>query len=148
MKWSRLAWMTMALGLVLEPAGGARAAGSVNDAIDAYVYGYPLVTMEMTRRISTNVTRPEGTRAPMGQFARLREYPTAAFRDVTAPNADTLYTVVWLDVGKEPWIVSVPAMEERYYLLPLLDGWTTVFAAPGTRTTGEAAQNFAVTGPG
>ena len=117
-------------------------------ATDAYIYGYPLVTMEMTRRISTNVAKPVGTRAPMGQFARLREYPTAKFRDVTAPNADTLYTVTWLDVGKEPWIVSVPAMKERYYLLPLLDGWTTVFAAPGKRTTGDAAQKFAVTGPG
>ena len=117
-------------------------------ATDAYIYGYPLVTMEMTRRIMTNVAAPEGTRAPMGQFARLREYPTAKFRDITAPNADTLYTVAWLDVGKEPWIVSVPAMKDRYYLLPLLDGWTNVFAAPGTRTTGGAAQTFAVTGPG
>jgi len=117
-------------------------------AMDAYIYGYPLITMEMTRRISTNVAKPVGTRAPMGQFARLREYPTAKFRDVTAPNADTLYTIAWLDVGKEPWIVSVPAMKDRYYLLPLLDGWTHVFAAPGKRTTGDGAQKFAVTGPG
>lgn len=115
---------------------------------EAYIYGYPLVTMDMTRRVSTNVAKPEGTRAPMGQFARLREYPTAAFRDVTAPNADTLYTMAWLDVGKEPWIVSAPAMGKRYYLLPMLDGWTTVFDVPGTRTTGGAAQTFAITGPG
>jgi hypothetical protein len=48
--------------------------------------------MEQTRRVMTNVAAPEGTRAPMGHFVRMREYPTAAFRDVTAPNADTLYT--------------------------------------------------------
>src|SRR5262245_39106902 len=77
---------------------------AVPDGIDAYVYGYPLVTMEMTRRVMTNVRQPEGTRAPMGQFVRMREYPSAAFRDVTAPNADTLYTTAWLDVGKEPWV--------------------------------------------
>lgn len=59
-------------------------------AIDAYVYAYPLITMEMTRRVMTNVEKPDGTRAPMGQLNRMREYPTAAFRDVTAPNADTL----------------------------------------------------------
>jgi hypothetical protein len=59
-------------------------------ATDAYIYGYPLVTMEYTRRVMTNVAMPEGTRAPMGQFVRARQYPTAAFRDVTAPNADTL----------------------------------------------------------
>jgi hypothetical protein len=64
--------------------------------------------MEMTRRVMTNVREPVGTRAPMGHLIRLREYPTAAFRDVTAPNADTLYTMAWLDVAKEPWILSLP----------------------------------------
>lgn len=114
----------------------------------AYVYAYPLVTMEMTRRVMTNVTRPEGARAPMGQFVRMREYPDAQFRDVTAPNADTLYTTAWFDVSKEPWIVSVPDMKGRYFLLPMLDGWTNVFQDPGTRVTGSKAQTFAITGPG
>lgn len=117
-------------------------------ATDAYVYGYPLVTMEMTRRIMTNVAAPAGTRAPMGQFARIREYPTAAFRDVTAPNADTLYTIAWADVGKEPWVLSLPDMKGRYYLFPMLDGWTSVFQVPGSRTTGTGAQTYAITGPG
>lgn len=71
-------------------------------AMDAYVYGYALVTMEMTRRVMTNVEKAEPPRAPMGQLMRMREYPNAAFRDVTAPNADTLYTNGFIDVGKEP----------------------------------------------
>src|SRR4249920_1411897 len=117
-------------------------------ATDAYIFGYPLVTMEMTRRIITNVAAPVGTRGPMGQIIKLREYPDAAFRDVTAPNADTLYTTSFLDVGKEPWVLSVPNMKGRYFLLPMLDGWTTVFQVPGKRTTGTGAQTFAITGPG
>lgn len=117
-------------------------------AIDAYVYGYPLVTMEMTRRVMTNVAAPEGTKAPMGQLLRMRQYPTAAFRDVTAPNADTLYTTAWIDVGKEPWILSIPDMADRYFLFPMLDGWTDVFQVPGKRTTGTGAQTYAITGPG
>jgi hypothetical protein len=117
-------------------------------ATEAYVYGYPLVTMEMTRRIMTNVDKPAGTHAPMGQFVRLREYPNAQYRDVTAPNADTLYTTAWFDVSKEPWIISVPDMQGRYFLLPMLDGWTDVFQVPGKRTTGTKAQTFAITGPG
>jgi hypothetical protein len=117
-------------------------------ATDAYIYGYPLVTMEMTRRVITNVVAPEGTRAPMGQLIKLREYPTAAFRDVTAPNADTLYATAFFDVGKEPWVVSLPDMKGRYYLMPLLDGWTTVFQVPGKRTTGTGAQTYAISGPG
>jgi hypothetical protein len=121
---------------------------AVPAGVEAYIYGYPLVTMEMTRRIMTNVAEPEGTRAPMGQFVRMREYPNAAFRDVTAPNADTLYTTAWLDVGKEPWVLSLPDAADRYYLFPMLDGWTNVFQVPGKRTTGTGAQTYAITGPG
>jgi len=115
---------------------------------DAYVYGYSLVTMEMTRRVMTNVASPEGTRAPMGHLVRMREYPTAAFRDITAPNADTLYTTGWMDVSKEPWVLSIPDANDRYFLMPLLDGWTNVFQVPGKRTTGTKAQTYAITGPG
>ncbi|WP_332684959.1 DUF1254 domain-containing protein [Bosea sp. (in: a-proteobacteria)] len=117
-------------------------------ATDAYIYGYPLVTMEMTRRVLTNVAAPVGTRAPMGTIIKLRQYPDASFRDVTAPNADTLYTTAFFDVGKEPWVLSIPDMKGRYFLMPMLDGWTTVFQVPGKRTTGTGAQTYVITGPG
>jgi hypothetical protein len=117
-------------------------------AIEAYIYAYPLVTMEMTRRVMTNVETPAGSKAPMGQFARLRAYPAVDDHSVTAPNADTLYTLAWLDVSKEPWILSIPDMKDRYFLFPMLDGWTNVFQDPGKRTTGTKAQKYAITGPG
>ncbi|MBX3358196.1 MAG: DUF1254 domain-containing protein [Phycisphaeraceae bacterium] len=120
---------------------------AVDLGLQAYVYGYPLVTMEMTRRVMTNVAEPVGTRAPMGHLVRMREYPTAKFRDVTAPNADTLYTTGWVDVAKEPWILSIPDAHDRYYLFPMLDGWTDVFQVPGKRTTGTKAQKYAITSP-
>ena len=84
----------------------------------------------------------------MGQFIKLRKYPDASFRDVTAPNADTLYTTAFIDVGEEPWVLSMPDMKGRYFLLPMLDGWTNVFQVPGKRTTGTGAQTYAITGPG
>ena len=117
-------------------------------AIDAYMYAYPLVTMEMTRRVLTNVEKPEGSKAPMNQLARLRTYPPADDHSVTAPNADTLYTLAWVDVSKEPWVLSIPDMKGRYYLFPMLDAWTNVFQSPGKRTTGTKAQKYAITGPG
>jgi hypothetical protein len=117
-------------------------------ATDAYIYGYPLVTMEMTRRVITNVAAPVGSRAPMGHLVKLRQYPDASFRDVTAPNADTLYTTAFIDVGREPYVLSLPDMKGRYALFPMLDGWTTVFQVPGKRTTGTGAQAYAITGPG
>jgi hypothetical protein len=104
--------------------------------------------MEITRRVMTNVASATGNRGPMGQVIKARSYPDASFRDVTAPNADTLYTMAWMDLSKEPWVLSIPDMKDRYFLFPMLDGWTTVFQVPGTRTTGTGAQTYAVTGPG
>jgi hypothetical protein len=132
-----------------QPAAGSVASAdeAAGIATDAYIYGYPLVTMEYTRRVLTNVAEPAGTKAPIGQFARLRSYPTAAFHDVTAPNADTLYTSGWLDLSKESYVLSLPDAHGRYYLFPMLDAWTTVFQVPGKRTTGTGPQKYAITGP-
>ncbi len=131
-----------------DPQGAITDPEAMALARDAYVYGYPLVTMEITRRQFTNVTKAGDQRAPMGQFANMRRYPSADFRGVTAPNADTLYSAAWLDVSKEPYVLEVPDVGERYYMMPILDAWTNVFADPGTRTTGTQAQRFLITGPG
>jgi hypothetical protein len=114
---------------------------------DAYIYGYPLVTMEFTRRVMTNVAEPKDSHAPMGQFFLSRTYPDASFKDVTAPNADTLYSTAWLDLSKEPYVLSLPDQGDRYFLMPMLSGWTDVFQVPGKRTTGDRAQTYAITGP-
>jgi hypothetical protein len=121
---------------------------AVGDAIDAYIYGYPLVTMNVTRKFMTNYATVEGNRGPMGQIIKLRTYPAVDDHAVTAPNADTLYTTAWLDVSKEPWVFSIPDMGDRYYLMPMLDGWTDVFQVPGKRTTGDKAQKYLISGPG
>ena len=112
-----------------------------------YIYGYPLITMEMTRRLTTNTAEPAGLRAPMGQFAHARTFPPVTYRDIPGANADTLYSAAWLDLGKEPYILNIPDAEGRYFMVPMLDGWTDVFQAPGTRTTGTKAQTYAITGP-
>lgn len=145
-----LAWTLV--GLAFTASTPARAqAPTADEALkigtEAYVYGYPLITMETTRRVMTNVAAPQGTHAPMGQFLLMRSYPDAAFKDVTAPNADTLYSTAWLDLGKEPYVLSIPDEDNRYFLMPMLSGWTDVFAVPGKRTTGTKAQTYAITGP-
>ncbi len=117
-------------------------------AAEAYVYGYPLVTMEATRRVMTNVPADDGRRAPMGQLARMRSFPTAADREVTAPSADMLTTSAWVDLSGEPYVLSLPDMRDRYVLFSVLDAWTNVASNPGTRTTGTAPQKLVLTGPG
>jgi len=121
---------------------------ALNLGTEAYIYGYPLITMDLTRQVMTNYAKPTPYRgAPLGQFMNARAYPDPAFKEVTSPNADTLYSTAWLDVSKEPYVFHVPDEAERYYLMQLLDGWTEVFADPGTRTTGTKARDFVIVGP-
>lgn len=116
-------------------------------ASEAYIYFYPLITMDITRKQLTNVVKPEGLAAPPNQLANIRAYPTAEMKSVVRPNFDTLYSSAWLDIAKEPMIVSIPDTKGRYYLLPMLDMWTDVFASPGWRTTGTGAQTYLVASP-
>ncbi len=118
-------------------------------ATEAYVYLYPLVLMDITRRVMTNAEpKPNSQTGPMNMFQHLRTFPPADFKDVVRPNFDTLYSIAWLDLSDEPMIVSAPDTEGRYYLLEMLDMWTDAFAAPGKRTSRTAAVDFAVVPPG
>lgn len=116
-------------------------------ATDAYIYGYPLVLMDMTRQVSTNVPQSGENAAPINQLGNKRTFPDDTFTTVVSPNADTLYSFGFLDLAKEPMMLSVPEMGNRYYLMEMLDAWTNVFASPGTRTTGNGKGDFAIVGP-
>lgn len=118
-------------------------------AVDAYIYFYPLVTMDVTRKQLTNVKPgPTSIGGPMNQFINIPEFPPANMKAVVRPNFDTLYSSGWLDLTKGPVVVSAPDTNGRYYLLPMLDMWTDVFASPGWRTTGTQAANYLVAPPG
>ena len=148
--------LTLALVLPFATSGtAARAAEPVSAeeahtiGVEAYLYLYPLVTMDLTRKQLTNVEHDTGGYSgPMNTFANVAEYPTADSKAVVRPNFDTLYSSAWIDLTKEPLIVSVPDTDGRYYLLPMLDMWTDVFASPGWRTTGTQAGDFAIVPPG
>jgi hypothetical protein len=104
-----------------------------------YIYGYPLVLMDATRAAWP---------ASPNRFAHATVFPDDTFTDVVRPNVDTLYSVAWLDLGKGPIVLAVPDVGRRYYTMQLLDGWTNVIGAPGTRTTGNGKGAFAIIGPG
>ena len=165
LKQIRRALLAVAIALVLAPstatvqqafaqsAPAAQAAVSQEEALEiareAYIYAYPLVLMELTRRFSTNVadTRRFG-KAPMNQFASVPAFPDDKFRAVVRPNADTLYSSLWFDVSREPIVVRVPDSGGRYYLMPTLDMWTDVFDSVGKRTSGTGEQLLVIAAPG
>ncbi len=117
--------------------------------VDAYVYFYPLITMDVTRKqFSNHEPGKVPGRGPMNMFNNVPTYPAADDKGVVRPNFDTLYSSAYLDMTKEPMVVSVPDTGGRYYLLPMLDMWSDVFASPGWRTTGTKEGHFLVTPPG
>jgi hypothetical protein len=131
------------------PAHAAVTAEEAHEiGIDAYLYFYPLITMDLTRRQSTNIAAgKELGKGPMNWFVSVPAYPPGDYKGVVRTNFDTLYSIAWLDMTKEPMVVSAPDTSGRYYLLPMLDMWTDVFASPGWRTTGTQAGNFLITPP-
>ncbi len=114
----------------------------------AYIYGYPIVTMEINCRMMTNVVAPDEAKAPMGQFAHIRKYPKASFKHHKAPDTDVLSSTAWVDLEVEPYILHVPKVGSRCYLLPLVSGWSEIFASITPRMNGGNACDYALTGPG
>lgn len=109
---------------------------------EGYVFGQPLVLMDLTRQAHLQGLGPEN------QLRRVRQFPGPEFRDVVRPNVDTLYTTTFVDLGQGPWVFHVPPSDGRYELMAWLDGWTDVFAAPGSRTHGRAGGTYLLLGPG
>ena len=119
-------------------------------AQEAYIYLYPLVLMDVTRKQMTNFEKwdGKGIDAPMNTFGNFRAFPPLDFKTVVRPNFDTMYTSLWMDLTAEPMMLTIPDSGGRYYLMPALDMWTNVFAVPGWRTTGTKEGNFAYVPPG
>jgi hypothetical protein len=145
-----LSGITLMVSMLAPSAAQSISAGEAQAiAAEAYVYFYPLVTMDVTRKqLNNSDPKTAGIGGASNTFNNIAAYPTADMRAVVRPNFDTLYSSAWLDLTHEPMIVSVPDTGGRYYLLPMLDMWSDVFASLGSRTTGTKAANFLVAPPG
>lgn len=122
--------------------------------VQAYLYGYPLVLGDITRDVLV-AAGPRGPgsgrpawSAPLNQFGHLRAFPTPEVRDVVSPNADTLYSVAWLDLSREPMVLHTPDMGQRWMLMMVMDAWSNVTASAGTRLYGHGPQDYVLVGPG
>jgi hypothetical protein len=111
-------------------------------AAESWLFGYPLVLMDVTRRVAT------GHGLPANTFDHMRSFPDYTFTDIVSPNADTLYSTGWLDLRAEPIVLSIPEMAGRFHMFPMASGWTDVFFSPGSRTTGPRGGEYAIIGPG
>jgi hypothetical protein len=116
------------------------------DGVQAYLFGYPLVLMDVTRQAA--VDPQTGQQAPANHFIHALSFPDHNFRTVVRPNNDTLYSSAWIDLSAEPLVLTVPDTAGRYYVMPFMDAWTNVFAMVGKRTTGTGPGDYLLAGPG
>jgi hypothetical protein len=119
---------------------------------DAYVYGIPLMEFERQAQQQTSVTVPNDlSDAPLnrlGSDSQLNS-PQPGHQVFVQPNVDTLYTMGHLNLTAGPIVLHVPRVaNHRYYVFQFLDPYTNTFAYVGTRTTGDGAGSYLITGPG
>lgn len=116
---------------------------------DAYDYGIPLMEFLRQQREQTSVTVPNPlSDAPINQLGSARQLANVSNQVIVQPNNDTLYTMGHLDLGKGALVLHVAAIPgHRYFSFEFMDPYTNVFHYIGTRTTGDGAQTYAITGP-
>ncbi len=122
------------------------------DGIAAYIYGYPLVSIAITERVSTNVeyANQQLGRAPLNQLYRAMALPVGStFKDVVLPSTTTMYATGFFNLQKEPLILHIPAItSDRFFIVQLLDGWTNVSRqSPGSRLSSATPGDYALVGP-
>lgn len=117
-------------------------------AKEAYIYGFPMVVNYKTMYAFAIAKGTSEYKAPFNVIYNSSHLATPKDKTVITPNSDTPYSMLWADLRVEPLVLSVPAIESgRYYSLQFIDLYTYNFAYVGTRTTGNEAGKFLLTGP-
>jgi hypothetical protein len=115
--------------------------------MEAYVYGFPLVMMDVTNGAITAVPKSGEYHAPINQLFRMRTFVSPDYKDILRISPNTVWSGGVLDLDKEPMIVSYPDTKGRYIVIQMLNMWTDVFGSVGSRTTGTGSGNFLIAGP-
>src|SRR5437879_720306 len=125
------------------------ASGPFIDAVEAYIYGYPLLMIGVTGRTSTTVATA-GDRlgaAPLNQFGKEPKLPDSTFTAVVLPSTSTLYASSFLNLKAGPVILHIPNMGNRFFIMQMLDAWTNVSPqSPGSRQSSPPG-DYALVGP-
>jgi hypothetical protein len=117
-------------------------------ATEAFVYAFPMVQNYATLYRSSVAKGTPHYQAPINVLANLARVFSPDDTTVAAPNTDTSYSLLWMDLRAEPLVLSVPTIErERYYSIQLVDVYTSNFAYIGSRATGNDAGNYLIAGP-
>jgi hypothetical protein len=140
------------LDAVVTP--GLIADGLEHDAyhlgLSAYLWGYPLVRMELVCREYTTLEDPRPAtsyRGPLNTIGYATELATPDSRDMPTANGDTLYMSAVVDLAV-PYVLSVPDTSDRYYVVNVFSMYQELEHYIGRRTTGTGPGRFVLIPPG
>ena len=119
----------------------------VETAEEAYIFGYPLMVMDLTKEVSLNTKKSSPRHAPINTFGHMKHFPDYKFKNVVKPNVDTFYSSAWIDLSKEPIVLDIADTKGRYFMIQFIDAYTDAFFVPGSRTTGTKKQRYVLVGP-
>jgi len=165
MKARAVVWVVMAFFLALVPVACSKKEDTISKAEkgekdrpsiaetkaiaeEGFIYGLPIV-MNYAVMYDFVIDRNSGQwKAPFNQI--FNEHRVFTYKDtaVVTPNSDTPYSLLWLDLRAEPYVLSVPTVENgRYFSVMLCDGNTFNYGYIGSRATGNEAGDYMVVGP-
>jgi hypothetical protein len=130
-----------------KPPNAAAPSEAQAIAEEAYIYAYPMLENYRTMYVQAIDRTAPGYAAPFNEITHKTELLGPEFKDIVRPNNDTMYSMVWLDLRAQPVVITVPAIEGRYFSVQLVDLFTHNFAYMGTRATGGESGSYLVAGP-
>jgi hypothetical protein len=148
---TRIPAVALATVCSLLAFGAARAGADYDQGYalgtEAYQYGIPLLDTDRIYRTATSVSKSDGKgNAPPNRLSHARKLARPADRTVVAPNHDTLYSLAWLRLGRQPRVLHVPQMK-RFYAFELVSPWTENFRNISTATGDRSGGDYAIVGP-
>ncbi|NOQ92881.1 MAG: DUF1254 domain-containing protein, partial [Flavobacteriaceae bacterium] len=119
-----------------------------NIAKDAYIFAYPTLEVYKTMYVQAINKKNPAYKGEINQFHHMTKLLDADFTAITAPNNDTYYSFLWMDLSTEPLVVTIPAIpKDRYYVLQMEDINGFNFDYIGSRATGNKGGTYLIAGP-
>ncbi len=127
--------------------GKISAAEARKIAKQAYVFSYPLVMMYRTMYLQAIDSKSKSFSGGFGKWLHLGT-SSPKDTDIVSPNNDTPYSYAWVDVRAEPWVLTMPKIEDkRFYTSQWDDLWGFVLDNPGSIEDGNGGVSVLLASP-
>ena len=102
-------------------------------AYKAGIYAYPLVLSDLVRKADALAAQRTKGVDLFRQFFHSDIVPDIKRASGVIQRADSLYSLAWLELKKSPYLLEIPDMPDRHYLIQILNAWTKNLPAINAR---------------